>query len=128
MYLKIKITINKKIGIIIIDLGTIGNFITKEYTKNKKYSIKDKKQLYRLINLNNIFLGNNEEQKSREIILLSVVSQKYHKEIVFNVINIVSYNIILRILQLKKYSFQINQKRETLIIKYKYPFDLESYY
>ena len=35
MYLKINIIINRKIEIIIIDLGVRENFITKKYVENK---------------------------------------------------------------------------------------------
>ena len=42
-----------------IDFGATGNFITKKYTKIKKYSTQDKKQFYKLINLNNISLRND---------------------------------------------------------------------
>ena len=42
-----------------IDSGTTENFITKNYTKNKKYPIRNKEKLYRLISLNNISLSNN---------------------------------------------------------------------
>ena len=42
-----------------IDSGTIGNFIIKKYTKNKKYFIKDKKQFYGLVSLDNMLLRND---------------------------------------------------------------------
>ena len=41
---------------------------------------------------------------------LFMVFQKYYKELMFDVINIVSYNIVLEILWLRKYNSQINWK------------------
>ena len=57
--LHIKININRKIKSIIINLDAIENSMIKKYIKNKKHLIQNKKQLYRLINLNNILLNNN---------------------------------------------------------------------
>ena len=55
-----------------------------------------------------------------------MIFQKYYEELVFDVINTASYNIISGILWLKKHNPQINWKREKFIIKYKCVFDLES--
>ena len=41
-YLRIKININRKTKITVIDSDTTENFITKKYTRNKKHLIKDK--------------------------------------------------------------------------------------
>ena len=81
-----------------IDSNIIGNFITKNYVETKKYLIQDKKQFYKLVNLNNILFGNNSRWISTETILLPIVFQKHYKELVFNIINIINYNIILGIL------------------------------
>ena len=42
-----------------INSDITGNFMTKRYTEEKKYSIQIKKQFYRLINLNSMPLRNN---------------------------------------------------------------------
>ena len=42
-----------------INSDTTENFITKRYIENKKYSTKNKKQFYGLVNLNDISLRNN---------------------------------------------------------------------
>ena len=47
---------------------------------------------------------------------------------VFNIIDIVNYNIILGISWLKKYNPQINWKRETLTMEYECILDSKSYY
>ena len=44
-----------------INSDTTNNFIIQQYIKNRKYSMKSKKQLYKLINLNNILLKENNE-------------------------------------------------------------------
>ena len=49
-------------------------------------------------------LGNNSGQISTETILLSVIFQKYYKKLIFDIINIASYNIVLEVLWLKKYN------------------------
>ena len=41
-----------------IDLEIIESFMTKRYAGNKKHSIQDKKQLYRLVSLNDILFKN----------------------------------------------------------------------
>ena len=43
-------------------------------------------------------LDNNKKQINKETILLLIISQKYCKEVVFDVINMTNYNIILEIL------------------------------
>ena len=50
------------------------------------------------MNLNGTLLENNSGQISIETILLLVIFQKYYKELVFDVVNIASYNIILEII------------------------------
>ena len=82
--------------------------MTKEYTESKKYSIQNKEQLYKLVNLNNIFFNNDQRWISKGIILLLVVFQKYCKELIFDIINIINYNIVLKVLWFKKYDSQIN--------------------
>ena len=57
-----------------------------------------------------------------------MVFQKYYKKLIFNIINIINYDIVLGILWLKKYNSQINWKKEILIMECKYMFDSESYY
>ena len=42
IYLKIRITINEKTEIVIIDFGIIGNFMIKKHVINRKHSIKIK--------------------------------------------------------------------------------------
>ena len=39
-----------------------------------------------------------------------MIFQKYYKELIFNIIDIINYNIVLEILWLKKYNLQINWK------------------
>ena len=46
----------------------------------------------------------------------------------FDIINIASYNIVLRILWLKKHNSQINWKQKIFIMKYKYVLDSESHH
>ena len=57
-----------------------------------------------------------------------MVFQKYYEELVFNVINIANYNIILRILWLKKCDPQINWKQKILIMEYEYIFNSEPHH
>ena len=42
-----------------INSDATDNFIIKDYTEKRKYLIKEKTNLYKLINLNNISLENN---------------------------------------------------------------------
>ena len=44
-----------------IDSGVTGNFMIRKYTENRKHLIRDKKQLYGLINFDNILLKNDSE-------------------------------------------------------------------
>ena len=39
-----------------------------------------------------------------------MIFQKYYKKMMFDIVDMINYNIILEILQLKKYNPQINQK------------------
>ena len=93
-----------------IDLDITENFMTQRYTESKKHFIQDKKQSYRLVSLDNILFRNNSKWINIEIIPLPMIFQKYYKELMFNIIDIVSHNIVLRILWLKKHDPQINQK------------------
>ena len=100
--------------------------MTQKYMESKKYLIQNKKQFYRLVSFNDMLLRNNSGWISIEIILLSIVFQKYYKKLVFNVVNMASHNIVLGVLWLRKYNLQINWKWETLTIKYECVLDLES--
>ena len=93
-----------------INSNTTKNFIIKRYTEEKKYLIQNKKQSYGLVNLNGTSLGNNSGQINTKTIPLLMTFQKYYKKLIFNIINMISHDIVLRVLWLKKHNPQINWK------------------
>ena len=57
-----------------------------------------------------------------------MIFQKYYKELIFNIINMTSYDIILGILWLRKYNLQINWKQEIFIMECEYVFNSKPHY
>ena len=91
-----------------IDSGATGNFIIKQYARDKRHPIREKEQPYGLVNLNGTSLGKNKGWINQETIPLPVAFQKHHKELVFDVVDIASHNIILGVPWLRKHNPQVN--------------------
>ena len=54
------------------------------------------------------------------------LSKEYRKDLILNIVDIISYDIVLRMTWLRKHNSQINWREETVTLKYKYMFISES--
>ena len=89
-----------------IDCGAQGNYMTERHAKYKRYPIRDKEQTYGLVSLDGAPLGAGWVTK--ETIPLPVAIQKHHEEMVFDVVDMASHDIVLGVPWLKKHNPQIN--------------------
>ena len=88
--------------------------MTERHAKYKRYPIRDKEQTYGLVSLDGAPLGAGWVTK--ETIPLPVAIQKHHEEMVFDVVDMASHDIVLGVPWLKKHNPQINWKTETVTL------------
>ena len=88
------INVNEHRFIIMIDSSTTKNFMFQKLI-NKKNSL-FKKNIYNLIVIDENSLLNKNEKINIKIILLSIVIQQHHKKLIFNIIRMITHNIVLK--------------------------------
>ena len=95
-----KITIklnNRRITTIINNNATI-NFISQRLMKALNLFTQIKTNSYEIIVINESNLkSKNKKQITKKIQFLSMIIQQHHKEIILNIANIISYNIVLKL-------------------------------
>ena len=81
-----------------IDSDATTNFISQQLMKTLNLLIQIKKKLYELIVINGSSLkSENKKQIIKETRFLSMVIQQHYKKIIFDITNIISYNIVLKL-------------------------------
>ncbi len=78
-----------------IDFDTISNFMIKALVKREEYFIRKKLDAYNLVIVDKNLLLNKNERINKETKLLSIAIQQHHEKLIFNIVRIVTYNIIL---------------------------------
>ena len=94
-YMQINISINKKRSRTIINSSASRNFLATRYANYRNLSIRRKNIVYSLASMNGSAI-NIEWIKNKITIHLSI--QRYHENVIFDVIKLISYDIILDIL------------------------------
>ena len=93
VHLEIRISIDRCSTVnTLVDSEATENYIAMMYTQKRDISIIQKSKCYSL----ELF---NEQQKQmkKKIKFLSIIAQQHHEKIFFNVVELITHNIILRI-------------------------------
>ena len=78
-----------------IDSSATSNFIARALVKKKEYFTQKKSNAYNLVIVNENSLFNKNEKVNRETKLLSIAIQQHHEKLIFNIVRIVTHNIVL---------------------------------
>ena len=81
-----------------IDNNATTNFISRQLIKTLNLFTQIKKKSYKLIVINeNNLKSKNKKQIIKKTRFLLIIIQRYHEKIIFNIANIISYNIVLKL-------------------------------
>ncbi len=78
-----------------INFNTIDNFITKALVERKEYFIRKKSNAYNLIIVDENLLFDKNKKVNKETKLLSIAIQQHYEKLIFNIVEIIIYDIIL---------------------------------
>ena len=84
--------------IAIIDFDTISNFMAKALVEKEGYSTRKKPNAYNLITVDGNSLPNKNERVNRETKSLSIAIQQHHEKLIFNIVEMITYDIVLKML------------------------------
>ena len=78
-----------------IDFNAIDNFITRALVERKKYFIRKKLDAYNLVIVNKNSLFDENEKVNKETKLLLIAIQQYYEKLIFDIVKIITHNIVL---------------------------------
>ncbi len=96
-YFIISVKINNCRLIAIVDSDTTDNFIIRTLVKRKDYSTQKKSDIYNLVIVDRNLLFDKNKKVNKRTKLLSIAIQQYYKKLIFDIVEIVIYNIVLKI-------------------------------
>ena len=97
-----------------IDSGATGNFMSKTLTESKRFTLRQKKDSYRLQIINENSLENNDETVSEETTPLRTAIQQHHEELIFDIVRMINHDIVLKMPWLKKHNLVIDWEKRVL--------------
>ena len=80
----------------IIDFDAINNFMIKALVERKEYSTQKKSNVQNLVIVNKNSLFARNEKVNKETKLLSIAIQQHHEKLAFNIVRIITHNIVLK--------------------------------
>ena len=79
-----------------INSNAIDNFITRALVERKKYFTRKKLDAYNLIIVDKNSLFNENERVNKETKLLLIAIQQHYEKLIFNIVEIIIYDIVLK--------------------------------
>ena len=95
-YFITSIKINDRRLIAMIDFDATSNFMAKALVKKEEYSTQKKSNAYNLIIVDKNSLLDKNERVNKKIRSLSIAIQQHHKKLIFDIVKIITYNIVLK--------------------------------
>ena len=127
LLLKISLTIKDQKAIAMINSESTDNFMTKNFVKKKRYFTQRKKNSYDLIIVDENLLFNEDERVNTETISLSIATRQHHEKLIYNLMSMITHEVVLRMSWLRKHNSEINWKKEVFKINNcQYVIDMKS--
>jgi len=79
-----------------IDFGAIDNFMIRAFVEKKDYFTQKKPDAYNLVIVDKNPLLDENERVDRETKLLPIAIQQHHEKLIFDIVGMVTHNIVLR--------------------------------
>jgi len=90
------VKINGRRFIAMIDSGATGNFMVRALVKKEDYSTQKKPNVYSLMAVDENSLSDENERVDRETKPLSIAIQQHHEKLIFDIMEIITHDIVLR--------------------------------
>jgi len=90
------VRINGRRFIAMVDSGATGNFMARALVKKEGYPTQKKPNAYNLIIVDGNPLLDRNERVNKETKPLSVAIQQHHEELIFDIVGMVTHDIVLR--------------------------------
>ncbi len=81
----------------IVDSDTTDNFMARALVNRKKYSIQEKSDVYNLIIVDRNLLSDGNRRVDEKTKLLPIAIQQHYKKLIFDIVEIVTHDIVLEI-------------------------------
>jgi len=91
-----------------VDFGATSNFMAKALVKREEYSTQKKPNAYNLVVVDGNPLPNKNERVNKETKSLSIAIQQHHEELIFNIVKIITHDIVLGMPWLKQHNLEVN--------------------
>ena len=78
-----------------IDSNAIDNFMARALVKRKEYSTRRKSNAYNLVIVNENSLLVENERVNKETKLLLIAIQQHHEKLIFDIVEMITYDIVL---------------------------------
>ena len=102
---------------VIIDSDTIEIFMFRKLTDSKEFATQKKNNSYNLIVVDENLLSDENERVMKETRSLSVAIQHHHEKIIFNIVQMITHDIVLEMPWLKKHNSNIDWVKRVLTFK-----------
>jgi hypothetical protein len=89
------VKVNGRRFIAMIDSGATGNFMARALVKKEDYSTQKKPDAYNLVIVDGNSLLDGNKRVDKETKPLSIVIQQHHEELTFNIVRMITHNIVL---------------------------------
>ncbi len=95
----------------------------------KKYSIQEKSDVYNLIIVDRNLLSDGNRRVDEKTKLLPIAIQQHYKKLIFDIVEIVTHDIVLEISWLKQHNSEVDWSiRELRFKQYNYASSIQSIY
>ncbi len=78
-----------------VDSDAIDNFMARALVEREEYSTRKKPNAYNLIIVDGNPLLDENEKVNKETKLLSIAIRQHHEELIFNIVEMTTYDIVL---------------------------------
>jgi hypothetical protein len=90
------VKVNDRRFIAMIDFDATDNFMIRVFVKKKDYFTQKKPDAYNLVIVDENSLLDKNERVNRETKLLSIVIQQHHEKLIFDIMGMITHDIVLR--------------------------------
>ena len=98
----------------IIDSNATKNFMSQDLIERKRLSTRKKDDSYDLIIIDENSLLSENERVNTETKSLSIATQQHHEKLIFDIVRMITHDVVLKMSWLRKHNSTIDWKRKIL--------------
>ena len=108
------INVNEHRFTTMIDSNATENFMSQNFIERKRLFTRKKNDSYDLIIIDENSLSNENEKMNTKIKSLSIAIQRHHEELIFDIVRMITHDVVLKMFWLKKHNSTIDWKKKIL--------------